>query len=64
MRRYRPDDRVVAHNKQLNPTSTALIVLCFTATLAQNNQPSSGPLAERYAVRGNKQNKGEDDGKS
>jgi hypothetical protein len=24
------------HNNQLKPTSTALLVLCFSATLAQN----------------------------
>ena len=35
-------------NKQLNPTSTALLVLCFSATLAQNNQLRSGGLAGRY----------------
>lgn len=37
-----------ASNKQLNPTSTALFVLCFFATLAQNNQLRSGGLAGRY----------------
>ena len=36
------------HNKQLKPTSTALLVLCFSATLAQKNQRSSGGLAGRY----------------
>jgi len=35
-------------NKQLKPTSTALLVLCFSATLAQNNQLRSGGLAGRY----------------
>ncbi len=35
-------------NKQLNPTSTALLILCFSATLAQNNQLRSGELAGRY----------------
>ena len=38
----------MAVNKQLNPTSTALLILCFTATLAQNNQLRSGGLAGRY----------------
>jgi len=37
----------VALNKQLKPTSTALLVLCFSATLAQNNQLRSGGLAGR-----------------
>ncbi len=36
-------------NNQLKPTSTALLVLCFFATLAQNNQLRSGGLAGRYA---------------
>ncbi|MCX2833203.1 hypothetical protein, partial [Microbulbifer thermotolerans] len=36
-------------NNQLNPTSTALLVLCFSATLAQNNQLRFGGLAGRYA---------------
>ncbi|WP_016958004.1 hypothetical protein [Catenovulum agarivorans] len=35
-------------NKQLKPTSTALLVLCFSATLAQNNQLRSSGLAGRY----------------
>ena len=43
-------------NKRLKPTSTALLVLCFTATLAQNNQLRSGGLAGRYE-RGSKINK-------
>ncbi|SBS37996.1 hypothetical protein MSP8886_04351 [Marinomonas spartinae] len=34
-------------NKQLKPTSTALFVLCFSATLAQNKQLRSGGLAGR-----------------
>jgi hypothetical protein len=32
-------------NKQLKPTSTALLVLRLNATLAQNNQLRSGGLA-------------------
>lgn len=40
------------HNKQLNPTSTALLALCFNATLAQNNQHRSGGLAGRYVSGG------------
>jgi hypothetical protein len=39
-------------NKRLKPTSTALLVLCFSATLAQNNLLSSGGLAERYSEQG------------
>lgn len=35
-------------NKRLKPTSTALLVLRFNATLAQNNQLRSGGLAGRY----------------
>jgi len=38
-----------AYNKRLKPTSTALLVLCFFATLAQNKQLRSGGLAGRYA---------------
>lgn len=38
----------LVHNKQLNSTSTALLALCFNATLAQNNQLRSGGLAGRY----------------
>ena len=34
-------------NNQLNLTSTALLVLCFFATLAQNYQLHSGSLAGR-----------------
>jgi hypothetical protein len=37
-----------SYNKRLNLTSTALLVLCFSATLAQNNQLRFGSLAERY----------------
>lgn len=37
-------------NKRLKPTSTALLVLCFFATLAQNNQLRSGCLAGRYKL--------------
>lgn len=39
-----------ALNKRLNPTYTALLVLCFSATLAQNKQLRSGGLAERYVL--------------
>jgi len=38
----------MAYNKQLKPTFTALLILCFSATLAQNNQLRSGGLAGRY----------------
>ncbi|MCP3429551.1 VRR-NUC domain-containing protein [Opacimonas viscosa] len=38
---------VKTHNKQLKPTSTTLLVLCFFATLVQNNQLRSGSLAGR-----------------
>jgi len=34
-------------NKQPKPTATPLLVLCFNATLAQNNQLRSGGLAGR-----------------
>jgi hypothetical protein len=34
-------------NKRLNLTSTALLVLCFSATLTQKNQLRFGSLAER-----------------
>jgi hypothetical protein len=37
------------HNKRLNLTFTALPVLCFSATLTQNNQLHFGSLAGRYA---------------
>jgi len=40
------------HNNQLNLTSTALLVLRFHATLAQNNQLRSGSLAGRYVLNG------------
>jgi len=46
----------MAYNKQVKPTSTALLILCFSATLAQNNQLRSGGLAGRYE-RGSKINK-------
>lgn len=36
------------HNKRFKPTSTALFVLCFTATLAQIKQLRSGGLTGRY----------------
>jgi hypothetical protein len=39
---------ICSYNKRLNLTSTALLVLCFSATLAQNNQLRFGSLAERY----------------
>ena len=39
--------RVNNHNNQLNPTSTALLVLCFSAALAQKNQLRFGVLAGR-----------------
>jgi hypothetical protein len=39
---------VKTSNNQLKPTFTALLVLCFFATLAQNNQLRSGGLAGRY----------------
>ena len=42
-------------NKRLNLTSTALLVLCFFATLAQNNQLRFGSLAGRY-ILGEKMN--------
>jgi len=42
-----------SYNKQLKPTSTALLVLCFFATLAQNNQLRSGGLAGRYIPKKN-----------
>jgi len=38
-------------NKRPNLTSTALLVLCFSATLAQNNQLRFGSLAERYVFQ-------------
>ena len=38
----------VTCNKPLNPSYTALLVVCFFATLAQNNQLRSSGLAGRY----------------
>jgi hypothetical protein len=35
-------------NNRLNPTSTTLLVLYFSATLAKENQLRSGGLAGRY----------------
>lgn len=40
-------EKVGQANKRLNPTSTALLVLCFFATHAQNNQLRSSGLAGR-----------------
>ena len=37
-------------NKVFNLTSTALLVLCFYATLAQNNPLRFGSLAERLGA--------------
>jgi hypothetical protein len=47
-------EKVGQANKRLNPTSTALLVLCLSLTLAQNNQLRSGGLAGRYVNAENK----------